>query len=228
MAYSFDNFKAYMKVRFGQRPDLEDVDGNNMFEVWLKEAQTWLTTRNRFWDYKLNFYFPELEVINTDMTTSTGVAYVTEPASTYIIREAFDKTNSQPLNWMHPKDYIRRMDRADSNARSHPLEWTRLDGSVYFWPTPDGEYNIEALQRKYATAFSAGDDTSGIGPEWDSGILALAAHLGHTAIGEDSKADRAKGLFLDHIEGVIGIYYQESKAGHKRLGMNPYAKNYEF
>lgn len=228
MAYSYTNFKSYLKVRFSQRPDLEDVDGSNMYEVWLKEAQVWLTTRNRFWQYKLNFYFPELEDINTSMTTTAGTAYVTDPTATYIIREAFDLTNKQPLNWMHPKDYIRRMDRADSNARGKPLQWVRLDGKTFFWPTPDGAYNIEVLRRKHVTQFSAAADTSNIGPEWDSAILNLAAHLGHTAQGEDSKADRAKGLFLDHIEGVIGVYYHEFKAGHQILGMNPYAKDYEF
>lgn len=228
MAYSFTNFKSYLKIRFTQRPDLEDMDGSNMYEVWLKESQVWLTTRNRFWEFRLNFYFPELEGINTDMTTVAGDAYVSEPTGTYIIREAFDKTNGQPLNWMHPKDYVRRMDRDNENARGKPLEWTRLDEKVYFWPTPDGAYNIEALMRKHVTQFSLGADTSGVGIEWDSAILNLAAHIGHTALGEDDKADRAKGLFLDHIEGVIGIYFHESKAGHKRLGMNPYAKDYEY
>ena len=229
MAYDFSTFKSYMKLRFGQDPALELVnDATNMYGVWINEAVTWLTTRNRFWEFKLNFYFPELEGFDATMNTSDGVAYVAKPATTYIIREAFDLTSNNPINWVHPKKYIRYSGRADTNAEGPPQKWVRFDGNVYFYPTPDDAYNIQILRRKYATAMAADTSTSGIGAEWDYAILNLGAHIGHTWMGDDQKADKAKEAFLDHIQGVIGIYYQEHKAGHNIMGMNPAAKNYDF
>ena len=227
-ARAFSTAKAYLKLRFGNDSALEDVNGVNMYGVWLNEALSWITVRDRFWEYKLNFHFPQLEDIDATMTTTDGTAYVSLPTGTYIVREAFDYTSNNPLNWVDPKKYLRYPDRADTNAESAPLEWTHIGSSLYFHPTPDDEYTIEILRRIYATAMSDDDDTSGLGEEWDFGILNLAAHIGHTWVGEDDKADRAKGAFLDHVSGVFGIYYKEHKAGHNIMGMNPAAKNYDF
>lgn len=232
MAYGFDEFNAHLKFQLGKRPDLEDVDGTNMYDLWINTAYKWLTTRNRFWKVRMNFYFPEMEGIDSSKSTSDGVAYVSVPDNTLFVREVFNTTSKQGLDWMSSKAYLQCTDRADTNAEGPPREWTTIgDNSggkyLYFHPTPDTTYSLELLRRRWPAALT-GTNTTQIGEEWDEAILLLGAHIGHDWMGEAEEAERKKASFIDYCGSIIGVYRHEEKAAHATYGMNPSARRYEY
>lgn len=223
----FDELTAHLKLKFRQRTDLASVGGVNFYEKWINDGYKWLTTRDRFWNRKLNFKFPQLEEIYTALATTEDTAYATIPSSTLYTMEMYDRTSTVALNWMNPKDYIRRTDRADSNSYSSPQEWCRLGAYYYFWPTPDAAYNLDILRRKIPDPLD-GTNTTEIGEEWDSAILYLSAWIGYDWLGEVARADRERENFMEYTDGLIGIYYNEEKAGHKQYGIHAQARDYSY
>jgi len=225
--YGFDELTAELKLKFKQRTDLETVGSVNFYEKWVNDAYLMLSTRDRFWKRKMNYKFPQLESIYSSASTTASTAYLTIPALTMYTIEIFDYTSSNPLNWMNPKEYIRRTDRADSNSYAAPQEWCRIGGYYYFWPTPDDAYVLEILRRTIPSPLS-GTSTSVLGAEWDPAILYLAGWIGFDAQGEVARADREKENFIEYVDGLVGIYYNEEKAGHQSYGLSAASKDYSY
>jgi len=92
MAKTFAELKSYLKFQFGNRTDLESVDSENMYGVWINMAYQNLTTRNRFWSLNRNFKFPELRDTDTSQTTTDGTAYVNVPSGAVVIYNVLDTT----------------------------------------------------------------------------------------------------------------------------------------
>lgn len=224
---TFEEFEAHLKLKFRGRDDVESISGTNFFQQWTNKAYKWLTTRDRLWDLKFNYRFPQLEVIDDTQALTAETAYLSIPDKTLYTLEIFDTTEKRPLNWMPPRDYLRKTDRADSNAYADPSHWTHIDAYYYFWPTPDAANTLELLRRKIPDPLD-GAETTIIGEEWDEAILYLASWIGHDWLGEIELADKAKDNFKEYVKGLIAIYYNEEKAGHDTYGLSAQSKNYSF
>lgn len=214
MAKTFANFKSELKLMFGMNAKLDDVDGTNMYESFINYAYMRLTTRDRFFGVKTNFYFPELETVNTSTTTTDGTQYIDVPSDCIVTRDLYDYTNSRYLTNISWREYLKYEDRFDTNAEGEPTEWVRSGDYYYLHPTPDtsSEY-IYIYYRKRPAALS-GTNATAIGEEWDEAILQLAFIIGKGWMQEGQKpeVDAVKKEFLDNVSGLVGIYYQESLA----------------
>jgi hypothetical protein len=224
---NFEELEAHLKLKFMARDDVESVDGTNFFQEWVNKAYKWLVTRDRFWEIKFNYRFPQLEVIDTSQTLTASTAYLTIPDKTLYTLEIYDSTEKRALDWMDPREYLRKTDRADTNAYTDPSHWTHIETYYYFWPTPDAANSLEILRRKIPDPLT-GTGTTDIGEEWDEAILYLASWIGHDWLGEIELADRAKDNFTEYVKGLIAIYYNEEKAGHKTYGLSAQSKRYDF
>lgn len=228
MAYSFANFKTYLKIIFKRRDDLESIDSVNLYGIWTNAAYKDLTTKHRFWGLRYNFFFPQLEVSDTSQSTSDGVAYVDVPSDALIIRGVFDETSDLYLNRMPSiKSYRRKTDRGDTSAEGPPTEWIRSGDYIYLYQTPDATYSLEIFYKKVIAALTGTGETV-IGTEWDDTILHLAAYKGFIWLGEYQKADVHKSLVMESMENLVGIYYEEEKDIKKTLQSDYRSKNYDF
>jgi len=216
MAKAFNTFTAELKLMFGMNAKLEDVDGVNMYQTWLNYAYMRLTTRDRFFGIKQNFYFPELETVNTSTTTTDGIEYVSVPADCIVVRDVYDYTNARYLENISWREFLKYTDRFDTTAEGEPTEWVRSGDYIYLHPTPDTDSEaIYIYYRKRPAALSGTSETV-IGPEWDEAILQLAFIIGKEWMQEYDKADAMKKDWLDNVSGLVGIYYQEELARAQR------------
>jgi len=227
MAYTFTDFKNYLKLEISQRDDLESIGGVNMYGVWINSAYKNLTTRNRFWALKRNFKFPQLLALDTTQSTSNGSPYIVVPTNALAVLNVFDVTNSRPLNRIKPGKYLDYTDRSDTDAEGEPTEWTRIGGYLYLHSTPDDEYDMEIEHRKIPADLS-GTETTEIGAEWDEAILCLAAYTGFSWLHEYEKAEARKDEFIGLVSGLIGIYDIEERDAKDTLHADPMGKDYGF
>jgi hypothetical protein len=217
MAYTYGNFKEYLKFRMGQRSELETVNtSTNMYGVWVNAAYKDLTTRNVFWGLRLPFDFPELKQDCGGTATSDGVAYISTPSDCLHVFDLWDSTNDVWLNKIGWGRYTGLSGRADTDSENKPTQWVRYGSYIYLYPTPDAEYTVYVYYRSRPTAMTDDDaDSLAIGEEWDEAVLELAAHKGHRWLHEYAKADQCKATFLDMVTNLIGIYARE-EIGMKR------------
>ena len=224
---TFEDMKAYLKMQFGEDTNLENVDGKNMYGVWINIAYKGLTTRHRFWGLKRNFKFPQLSTVSTVQSTADGDAYIYVTDGAVTVDNVYDITNSRDLDRITPARYFAYTDRSDTSSEGEPTEYTRSGIYLYLHPTPDAVYEIEILYRKIPTALT-GTETTEIGEEWDNAILTLAAFTGFSWKHEYDKADKRKDEFMEIISGLIGIYDSEEKDANDTLHADPMTKNYGF
>jgi hypothetical protein len=196
---------------FAERTDLTNVGGVNLFEKWINLAYIRLTTRNRFYGLKTNFYFPELEVESSALSTADGTKTITTPTDALVIREVWDSTNDVRLNNISTRKYIEYTGRSDSSSEGKPIEWLRRDTKIYLYPTPNAIYSLYAYYRK-VPAILASTAKTAIGVEWDEVILQLAYIIGKEWLGEFDKARAMKSALAESFSGIIGIYEWEEMA----------------
>lgn len=209
--FTFANFTDYLQVMFGERSDLTSVGGVNLYEKWINLAYIRLTTRNRFWGIKKNFYFPELEVDNSGTATTDGTAYIATPTDALIVREVWDSTSDVRLNNIPFSKYIGYTGRADSSSEGSPIEWVRRGVNIYLHPTPDATYSMYVYYRKIP-AILTGTNVTVIGTEWDEVVLQMAYIIGKEWLGEYGKAEAMKKDLAESFAGIIGIYDLEELA----------------
>ena len=210
-SYTFANFTDYLQIMFGERSDLTSVGGVNLYEKWINLSYIRLTTRNRFYGLKANFYFPELEVTSSALSTADGTKTITTPTDALLIREVWDSTNDVRLDNISLRRYTDYTGRSDSNAEGKPIEWIRQDTNIYLYPTPDAVYTIYVYYRK-TPAILTGTDKTVIGVEWDEVVLQLAYIIGKEWLGEYDKATQMKTALAESFAGIIGIYEWEQMA----------------
>lgn len=212
MAYTYANFKTYLKLRFGNNDALDE--STDYYKVWINAAYRMLSERDAIAG-KRKIYFPTLET-STDLTTSDGVAYVSVPSDCLAIREIFDETSNVRLDWISYPDYLYKADRDTAASEDAPTYWTRRGTYVYLYPTPDTTYTLRTYYRKRPTALSATTDTSSLGEEWDDVILELATFIGRNWMGEPEKAEYARKLADEMIVNIVGLYDSEEKARREK------------
>ncbi|MEE9510437.1 MAG: hypothetical protein V3V81_08085 [Candidatus Bathyarchaeia archaeon] len=220
--FGFDEFVDYLTFIFKERSDLASVGSVNFFQVWVNMAYRQMTTRNRFWGLRKNFYFPELEVVDTSLTTTDGTATLTTPTDTLVIRHCFDETNNryiEPITW---ERYLRYEDRDDTSAEGEPDEWVRSETKIYLHPTPDttGD-SIYVYYRKIPAELTTTGKTV-IDAAWDEPIIHLAAYKGFMYLGEYDKALKHKEEFLELVSSLIGTYDSEQRAANVIAKPHPF------
>jgi len=209
--YTFANFVDYLTIMFGERTDLTNVGGVNLFEKWINLAYIRLTTRNRFWGIKKSFYFPELETDDGGSNTTAGAAHISIPTDALVVREVWDSTSDVRLNNIPTSKYVEYPGRAVTASRGKPTEWLRRGKYIYFHPTPDAVYSMVVFYRKIPAILSSTSKTV-IGVEWDEVILQIAYIIGKEWLGEYDKANAMKKTLAESFAGLIGIYDLEELA----------------
>jgi len=223
--FTYANFKDYLTLMLGEK-DYTSVGGVDFTGRWINTAYIHLTTQNKFWRMKGEFYFPELHVSDT-VDTADGDKSVDSADDILYIEEVFDNTNSRWLKWIPWSKYISYTDRADASAEGQPTEWHRRGtaGTDDLWihPTADDVYELEFYYRKRPPILS-GTSTTIIGTEWDEPILYLAAIKAHQWLHMHDKAAKLKEEWLDMVAGLIGIYDKEEQARRENLKVSPMGK----
>ena len=215
--WTFSEFKSYLKLQMGNRTDVENYGGVNLYEIWVNIAYIRLTTRDRFFAIKTNFTFPQLETVDTTITTSDGVQYISVPSDCMVVRDCYDYTNSRYIEQIPWREYIRYTDRFDTTAENEPNEWVRAGDYIYLHPTPDTSSEAIYVYYRKIPAVLTGTNTTVLDPAWDESILQLALIIGKTWLKEYQEADQMKKEWLDNVSGMMGIYYQEELAGAKTV-----------
>lgn len=197
-------FQSDLVFELGQRDDLDSLTLG-----WVNAAYIKITTQNRFWGLKKSFYFPELETVDTSLSTADGTAYLTTPTTALIVRTLFNETSNMKLKNISWRKYLDYTDRDTAASEGKPTEWVRSGTKIYLHPTPDAIYNTYVYFRQRPTVLSASNTTTAIGVEWDEIILQTAVIMAHMKLGEFDKAKAKKEEWLDAVSGLIGIYDQE-------------------
>ena len=215
--WTFAQFKAFLKLQMGKRTDIENYDGVNLYETWINMAYIRLTTRNRFFAIKTNFTFPQLETVDTTITTTDGTQYISVPSDCMVVRDCYDYTNERYLDQIPWREYIRYTDRFDTTSEGEPNEWVRAGDYIYLHPTPDTSSEAIYVYYRKIPAVLSGTNATVLDPAWDEPILQLALIIGKTWLKEYEEADKMKKEWLDNVSGMMGIYSQEELAGAKTV-----------
>jgi len=216
--YGFDRFRVELKLRLGQRTDFDaPVD---WIGRWINQAYIRLTSGNRLYGLKRNFYFPELEAKSAVLNTTDGTAYVSTPTDTLIIRSVWDSTNDRDLKNIGWDTYLAASGRADTNAEGPPTAWVRSGAYIYLRPTPDAVYALYAYYRKRPAALT-GTSVTLIGSEWDDVIVLMAACQAFSTMGDYEHLKQTKEDLAERIAELVGIYDQEDKGKKEYLQMDP-------
>lgn len=214
-SYSFDNFRAYLKLRFGNADEFESPI--NYYGIWTNNAYRQLTTKDRLilpdsggrgTVFKLKL--PELET-DTTATTTDGQAYITTPTDALVVRHIFDETNGRKLKWIPWARYVRYTDRADTAAEGDPFEWNHRGSKIYLHPTPDATMTMRVYRKLRYTALSAGADVTLLGAEWDDVILELAFIEGNRWLNRWDLVKVAQTNLVEMLSGLITVYDTEEK-----------------
>jgi hypothetical protein len=208
-ALGFDSLKAILKLRLGQRTQLDSIGGTDYHGVLINQAYKQLTASHRLPILEKSFYFPQMHTVTSPaLTTTDGVPYITAPSDTLRVRHVFDKTNGRKLDWMPTSWYVSQTDRADTTAEAPPAKWNRDGNYIWLHPTPAGAYDMEVWYRKVAASLDGAQVTL-IGAEWDPAIIALASYKGHIWLGEYDRAKPDKEEYIDIVTGLINVYSRE-------------------
>ena len=226
MAYTYSDFKTYLKFILGQRSDVESV-GGNLYGVWVNQAYKQLTTSYRFWDLQKNFYFPELET-SSSVDTVDGTAYISTPTDCFQPQFLYDTTSNRRLIWINNDKYLAFTDRANTDAEGAPTQWTQRGGYLYLHPTPDAVYSITVYYRKIPAALSTDTSSTAISTVWDDAIVSLSAYIAYTHLRDHENAAHFKRLFLEGVAGMIGFTNEPQKDGKEFVHQSPLYRNYEF
>lgn len=208
---AFDDMKDYVKLRCGQRTDLEEIgsDDVNYYGIWVNQAYKQICSSERLFGLRYPVYHPQLET-STTTTTTDGTAYVSVPSGALIVRQIDDTDDDVTLDWISWKTYLEYTDRSDTTAEASPREWTRGGSNLYLHPTPDSTINLEIWYKKVPTSLS-GTSTTSIGSEWDEPIVALATLKAHQYLGEWDKVKLIQDEFISNVSGILMTIHQEEK-----------------
>jgi len=215
--WTFAEFTDYLKLQMGKRTDVEDYNGVNLYQTWINMSYIRITTRDRFFAIKANFTFPQLETVDTSITTTDGTQYISVPSDCLVTRDLYDYTNARYLEQVSWREYIKYPDRFDTTAEGEPNEWVRAGDYYYLHPTPDTSSESIYVYYRKIPAVLTGTNTTVLDPAWDEPILQLALIIGKTWLKEYPEAEEMKKEWLDNVSGMMGIYKQEELASGKDM-----------
>jgi hypothetical protein len=218
----FDTLKEYLKLRAGNRADLEAAGDSslNYYGIWINQAYRQLCTQDKILGLPKKLYFPRL-MTSTTKTTTDGTAYVTAPSDVLYITEVFDTTNGRKLDNIPWKEYISYTDRTTAASEGDPTKWVRYGGYIYLHPTPSTTDDVLTIYYKKLVASLSGTLTTEIGAEWDDVIVELGAYHMFRWLHEQDKAKYCRESFLEMAGGLADIYFKEEKDRDKSFGPSP-------
>jgi hypothetical protein len=206
-----DDMYAMVKLRMGQRTDLEEVGDNklNYYEIWVNQAYRQICAADYMFGIPKKIIIPQLET-SASATTTANVAYISRPAGASIIRHVFDETNKYRPRWIPEAYYMNYTDRSTSSAYGNPTEWCNMNNFIYLHPTPKSVLNLTIYYR-YIPDDISGDGTTVIGSEWDEPIVVLATYKAHLWLSEFEKAAIIRNELIDLLTAVIPPVHQEER-----------------
>jgi hypothetical protein len=208
----FDDFKERLKLRAGNRSDLETAGDSslNYYGIWTNLAYRQLCTQDNILGIRRKIIFPQLMTSATD-TTVDGTAYVDVPSDCLYVSEVFDTSNGRKLDWIPWKKYIGYTDRTTAASEGDPTEWHHRGSYIYLHPTPGTTGDTITIYYNILVTDLSGSATTDIGAEWDEPIIELASYKMFTWLHEHDKAKVCRESFLEMASGLADIYYNERK-----------------
>ena len=213
---TFDNFKTYLKLRFGNDDKL-DEGTINYYGKWINDAYLQLTCQQKLWQLKRRFRFPELEITSTG-DTLPYTPYKSTPTDCLYVLQVYDNTSKYLLRNIPWSKYIGYTDRADTYAP--PTEWVRSSNRIYLHPNPDDIYSLTTFYRCRPAALT-GTSATAIGEEWDEIIVDIATYLGKNYMRQFDESKIFKTEAMEKIAGVISLPDQEEMARNEYWRIDP-------
>lgn len=211
---TFTLFKSELLWALG---NLASADVNSMEGKWVNSAYRSVTSRNKFWKFRVpkTFSFPELDT-STTATGNDGDAYISKPPDSIFIHTVWDMTNDNMLDYKDHAWYTAQTGRADADSEAEPQFWTPYSNKLYLYPTLDDEYNFTIYYRKRIEDLS-GSTTTVIGGEWDEPILMFAIMRGYMFLRDLEKAKAWREEFILTIQDLMGMQERQSRYTRDRL-----------
>lgn len=211
---TFTLFKSELLWALG---NLASADVNSMEGKWTNAAYRSLTSRNKFWKFKVpkTFGFPELDT-STTATGNDGDAYISKPSDSIFVHTVWDMTNDNMLDYRDHGWYVEQTGRATAASEAEPNSWTPYSNKLYLYPTLDDEYNFTIYYRK-RIADLAGSEATVIGAEWDEPILMFAVMRGYMFLRDFDKAKQWRDEFILTIQDLMGMQERQQRYTRDRL-----------
>jgi hypothetical protein len=211
---SFATFKSELLWALGNRAS---ADVNTMEGKWINSAYRSLTSRNKFWKFKVpkTFTFEELDT-STTATGNDGDAYISKPSDGIFVHTVWDMTSDNMLGYKDHIWYTGQTGRADADSEGEPTNWTPYGNKLYLWPTLDDEYNFTIYYRK-RIADMTDTETTVIGAEWDEPILMLAIIRGNMFLGDFETAKQWRDEFILTIQDLMGMQDRQRRYARDRF-----------
>jgi hypothetical protein len=216
-ALTFAQYRGRLKSRFGENDSWDS--STDYYGIWVNSAYRYLATLEKLAETKRHVLIPDLET-SASATTSDGVAYVSEPSDTLIVREVYDATNNKRLDWLSWQEYVGKTDKATAANENKPTYWHRRSGYIYLYPTPDAAYTLTVYYKK-VVADLTGTAVTALGSEWDDVILELAHYYGRMHSNEYDRADVSWKAAKGKIVELVDAYASEEKARRERVQPDP-------
>ena len=184
---------------------------------WINSAYRSLTSRNKFWKFKVpkTFGFPELDTTTTE-TGNDGDAYISKPSDSIFVHTIWDMTNDNMLDYRDHGWYVEQTGRATAASEAEPNFWTPYSNKLYLYPTLDAVYNFTIYYRK-RIADLTGSQTTVIGAEWDEPILMFAVMRGYMFLRDFDKAKQWRDEFILTIQDLMGMQERQQRYTRDRL-----------
>jgi len=197
--------------------NLASADVNTMEGKWINSAYRSLTSRNKFWKFKVpkTFGFPELDTTTT-AAGSDGDAYISKPSDSIFVHTVWDMTNDNMLDYRDHGWYVEQTGRADADSEAEPTSWTPYSNKLYLYPTLDDDYNFTIYYRKRVEDLT-GTDTTVIGGEWDEPILMFATMRGYMFLRDFETAKQWRDEFILTIQDLMGMQERQARYTRDRL-----------
>jgi hypothetical protein len=211
---TFTEFKSELLWALG---NLDSSDVNSMEGIWVNSSYRSLTSRNKFYKFKVpkTFTFPELDT-STTATGNDGDAYISKPSDSIFVHTVWDMTTDNMLNYKDHSWYVEQTGRADANSEGEASDWTPYSNKLYLYPTLDDEYNFTIYYRK-RVADLTGTGTTVIGAEWDEPTLMFAVMRGYMFLRDFDKAKQWREEFILTIQDLMGMQERQARYTRDRL-----------
>lgn len=190
---SLDRLRAHLQRILGNR-GFDNVD----IDEWLNLGQLGITGYIEFDDLK------ETAVL----TTIDGTGSYSEPPRLQGIISMFDRSNETRIRKISLKNFPLHSDESGK-----PTGYARKGGAILLHPVPDGAYEVEVSY--LASPAPIGVGGTSLDPQWDWGVLGLAAHYAFSSLGEDNRADAWLNRALAHIRSRMTDEEMEMGAEYK-------------
>ena len=218
-AVTFDQFKAFVLLRLGNRTELQSVSSVDYYGIVVNQAYRQICTSRRLPETDKRVWFPQLEsVTSTDITATAGTAYISVPTNSLLIHDVICTYSGKErdLDWCPPERYKSYTNRRLTASRGTPREWTHIGNFIYLYPTPDAAYTYEVWFRLNPPDMVSGASTL-IGSEWDQAIMLLASYKLANWVGDKDKSSMARAEYIEYISGIAGIYGEEERDRNENI-----------